>query len=217
MQDNRHITDGVLDALDQVFGFEGAHRAGHVLQAQGVKAHLDQVLAHFNVLFDGVHGALGVADAAGGYGPGRGVLLHGVQGGAQVAEVVQGVEDTDHVDTVLDAQFNELFHHVVMVVLVAQQVLAAQQHLQAGVGHVLADVPQPLKGIFIQIPQAAVERGAAPALNRVVSGLVHGGQDLFKVGIGQPGSHQGLICVTQDGFGELYFLHEPYAPIRLRF
>ena len=215
VQHDGHIAHGVLDALDQVLGFEGAHGTGHVLQAQGVKTHLHQVLAHLHVLLDGVHGALGIADAAGSHGPRRRILLHGVQGGAQVAEVVQRVEDPDHVDAVLDAQLHKLLHHVVMIVFVAQQVLSAQQHLQAGVGHILADVAQPLEGIFIQVPQAAVERGAAPALHRVVSGLVHRGQDLRKVGIGQPGGHQGLIRVPQDGFGELYFSHEPFSPIRL--
>ena len=212
---DRHIAHSILDALDQVLSFEGAHGTGHVLQAQRVKTHLDQVLAHLDVLLDGVHGALGIADAAGSHGPGRRVLLHGVQGGTQIAEVVQRVEDADHIDAVLDAQLDELLDHVVMIVLVTQQVLAAQQHLQAGIGHVLADVPQPLERILVQVPQAAVERGAAPALHRVVSGLVHCGQDLRKVGIGQPGGHQGLIRVPQDGFGELYFSHEPFSPIRL--
>ena len=153
-----------------------------------------------------MHGGLGIGDAAGGHGARGGVLLGGFQRGGDVAEVVQCVEDTQHVDAVLDGQLHELLHHIVMIVLVAQQVLAPQQHLQAGVGHGLADLAQTLPGIFVQVAQAAVEGGAAPALHGVVAGLVHGGQDLGKIGEGHTGGHQGLVGITNDGFSELDFL-----------
>ena len=196
MQDDGHFADGVLDALDEALCLIGAHGARHILQADGVEAHLLELLAHLHVLGHGVHGALGVGDAAGSHGAGGGVLLGGLQGGLDVAEVVESIEDTDHVDAVLDGQLYKLFHHVVVVVLVAKQVLAAQEHLQPGVGHVLADVAQPLPGILPQVAQAGVEGGAAPALHRVIAGLVHGGQDVGIVGVGQAGGHQGLVGVT---------------------
>ena len=196
----------VLDALEQILGFLGAHGACHVLQADGVKAHTLELFAHLGVLGGGVYGALGVGDAAGSHGVGGGVLLGSLQSGADVAEIVQSVEDTQHVNAVLDGQLYKLFHHIVVVVLVAQQVLATEQHLQPGVGHVLADVPQALPGIFVQVAQAAVKGSAAPALYRVVTGLVHGGQDAFVVRVGQTGGHQGLVGITKDGFSELDFL-----------
>ena len=149
-----------------------------------------------------MHGALGVGDAAGGHGALVGVLLGGLQGGLDVAEGVEGVEDADHVDAVLDGQLHELLHHVIVVVLVAQQVLAPEQHLQPGVGHILADIAQPLPGVLPQVAQAGVEGGSAPALHRVVAGLVHGGQDVGVVGVGQTGGHQGLVGVTENGLRE---------------
>ena len=203
MQDDGHVADGVLDALDEALGLVGAHGARHVLQADGVEAHLLQLLAHLHILGDGVHGALGVGDAAGGHGALVGVLLGGLQGGLDVAEVVEGVEDADHIDAVLDGQLHEFLHHVVVVVLIAQQVLAPEQHLQPGVGHVLADVAQPLPGVLPQVAQAGVEGGAAPALHRVVPGLVHGGQDVGVVGVGQTGGHQGLVGVAQHSLCDL--------------
>ena len=134
-----------------------------------------------------------------------GILLDGLERSLQIAEIVQGVEDADDVDAVLDGQLDELLDHVVVVVLVAQQVLAAQQHLQAGVGHMLLDVAQPLPGILAQIAEAGIEGGAAPALDGVIAGLVHGFEDVLIVGIGQAGGHQGLVGVTQDGFRDLHF------------
>ena len=99
-----------------------------------------------------------------------------------------------------------LLHHVIVIVLVAQQVLATQQHLQLGVGHGLAELPQTLPGILVQVPQAAVEGSAAPALHGVVTGLVHGGQDALHIGKGHTGGHQGLVGIPQDGFSKTDFL-----------
>ncbi len=205
MQNDGHVGQGLLDALDQMLGLIGAHGAGHILEADGLKAHLFKLLAHLNVLVHGVHGTLRVGDAARGDDVPvvlLGVGLHSLEGGFDVAEVVERVEDADDVDAVLDGQLYELLHHVVVIVLVAQQVLAAQQHLQLGVGHVLADVAQTLPGILAQVAQAGVEGGAAPALHRIVPGLIHGLEDVLKIGIGQTGRHQGLVGVTQDSFGD---------------
>jgi len=196
----------VLDALEQLLSLVGAHGTGHILQADGIEAHALQLLAHLGILGGGVHGGLGVGNAAGSHGVGGGVLLGSLQSGADVAEIVQCVEDTQHVDAVLDGQLHELLHNVVVIVLVTQQVLAAQQHLEPGVRHSLAESAQALPGIFVQVTQAAVKGSAAPALDGIVAGLIHGGQDALHIGKSHTGSHQRLVCITKDGFSELDFL-----------
>ena len=205
VQDERHVADGVLHALDQVLSLVGAHGAGHVLEADGVKAHFLEKLAHLDILPHRMDRALGVADAAGCDGALGGVLFRGLEGGFDVAEVVEGVKDADDVDAVFDAQLDKLLHHVVVVVLVAQQVLAAQKHLQAGVRHVFADVPQTLPGVFSQIAQAGVEGGSAPALHAVIAGLVHLGQNAGVVGVGQAGGHEGLVRVAKNCLRKSHF------------
>ncbi|MNN70617.1 hypothetical protein D3C81_1864850 [compost metagenome] len=55
-------------------------------------------------------------------------------GHAQVTHIVHGVEDAEHVNAVDGGLGDKGFDHVIAVMAVAQQVLAAQQHLQAGVG-----------------------------------------------------------------------------------
>ena len=192
--------DGLLQLLHQLIGGVGLEQAGHVLDADGVDAHLLQRLGILAEILVVMHRAEGVADAA----LHMGLFLDGrLDGSLQVAGVVQGVEDAQDVDAVLDGKLHELLHHVVMVVLVAQQVLAAQEHLQLGVGHVLADVAQALPGILAQVAQAGVEGGTAPALHGVVAGLIHFGQDGFIIGVGQAGGHQGLVGITQNGFSKL--------------
>ena len=207
VQDQGDIADGVLDALDEVLGLIRAHGTGHVLQADGIEAHVLELLAHLDIFFNRVDRALRVGDAAGRDGVLGGVLLGGLERGGDVAEVVQCVEDTQDVDAVLDGQFDELLDDIVMVVLVAEQVLAAQQHLQLGVGHGLADIAQSLPRILAQIAQAGIERRAAPAFHGVIAGLVHFGQDLGKIGIRKTGRHQRLVGITKDSFSNLNFFH----------
>ena len=207
VQDQGDIADGVLDALDEVLGLIRAHGAGHVLQADGIEAHVLELLAHLDIFFNRMDRALRVGDAAGRDGVLGGVLLGGLERGGDVAEVVQRVEDTQDVDAVLDGQLDELLDDVVMIVLVAEQVLAAKQHLQLGVGHGLADIAQSLPGILAQVTQAGVERRAAPAFHRIVAGLVHFRQDIGKIGIRKTGRHQRLVGITKDSFSNLNFFH----------
>jgi hypothetical protein len=74
-------------------------------------------------------------------------------GGLVVADVVEGVEDAEDVHAVLRRLVHEAAHDVVAVVPVADDVLAAQQHLQRGAHDVLLDEPQTLPGILVEKPQ----------------------------------------------------------------
>ena len=94
-----------------------------------------------------------------------------------------------------------------MIVLVAKQVLAAKEHLQLRVGHQSADIAQALPRILAEIAKAGVERRAAPALDRIITGLVHFGKNFLKIGVRQTGCHQGLIRITKDSFSDLNFFH----------
>ena len=69
-----------------------------------------------------------VADRALGVAAG---LLHGLDRGLEVPQVVEGVEDAEDVHAVLDGELAELLDDVVRVVAVADDVLPAQQHLQS--------------------------------------------------------------------------------------
>ena len=55
---------------------------------------------------------------------------------------------------------------------ISEQVLAAQQHLQLGVLDVCANGAQALPWVLVQVAQAAVERGAAPDLERLEAASV---------------------------------------------
>ena len=161
--------DGHLDLLDQggdeLLRGDRREDAGHVLDDERVDAHLDLLLGDLDELLDGVDRADRVAEGALGVAA---VLLHRLEGGAQVAGVVERVEDAEDVHPVVAGHADEALDQVVGVVLVAEHVLAAQQHLQRGLGAGL-DLAQALPRVLAQEAHADVEGGAAPDLQRVVA------------------------------------------------
>ena len=202
MQVDGHI-HGVLDGGHQIIGLLRTHDTGHVLDADGGSAHGLQLLDDLHILLQGVDGGGGVGDGAGGDGAG---LDGGFHGHLQVLGVVQRVEDADDVDAVFHGLLDKLLHEVIGIVGVTQHVLAPQQHLQLGVGHLGPDLPQPLPGILVQVAKADVEGGTAPALGGVVAGLVHGGENVLELGVRQPGGDERLVGVAQHGLYKLDFM-----------
>ncbi len=190
----------LLDAAHDVIGRLRLEQRGHVLQADRVAAHLHQALRHVDEALHGVQRADGVADRA------LGVLAgtaHGGDGVLQVADVVQGVEHAEHVHAVLGGLVDEAVDHAVLVMAVAEQVLAAQQHLQARVGQQAAESAQALPGVLVEEADAGVEGGAAPALDRPVAGAVDvlaRGDHVFE---GHAGGEQALVRVAQGEFGDV--------------
>ena len=188
--------DSSLDGLCQVISVLGSHDAGHVLDADGVNAHLLQVAAQLYEHIDVVDGRCCVAQCTLNMSTGLDGLINS---NFDVAQVVQRVEDTDDVDAVLNALADEGANDVIGIVLVTQQVLAAEQHLCLCVLEVLADCAQSLPGIFVEVTEAGVKCSAAPALDGVVAGLVNGVQDGLEVLDRHSCGDQRLVTIAQDG------------------
>ena len=192
--------DGGFQLPHQLVAGVGGQQAGHILDADGVGTHLLKGLGVGGEGLVGVHRAEGVADAALDMGP---LLVGRLDGGLQVAGVVQRVEDADDVDAIGHRLLHEVLHRVVGVGAVAQHVLAAEQHLQLLVGQLPAQDAQPVPRVLVQKADAAVEGRAAPALHREVGDLIHFGQDGTHLIHGHAGGQQGLMGVPQDHLGDL--------------
>ena len=197
--------DLLLEGRHQVIALLGAHDAGHVLDAQGLAAHGGDLLAQLDVEGKVVDGGEGVADGALGLGSGGEAGLHRR---LDIAHIVQRVEDADDVDAVFDGRGDKAADGVVRIVVVAQDVLPAQQHLEFGVLHVGLDGAQPFPRVLVQIAQAGVKGGPAPALDRVIAGLIHRVQDVDEVRGGHTGRHQRLLGVAQHRLGDVKLSHK---------
>ena len=127
-------------------------------------------------------------------------VLDRAHGVLEIAWVVERVENTEYVHTVFSGLLDELVNHHVLVVAVTEEILAAQQHLQATIRHQLAECPQALPGIFIKEADAGVKGCAAPALHTPKTGLVHFFTDIDHVFHSHSRCHEALMSVSERYF-----------------
>ena len=158
-----------LEGAHQFKDRRGAHQGGHVLDGDRLAAHRLQLLRLGHELIQRVDRRNRIADRALSMGP---AFHDGLDGGLDVAVVVERIEDAEYVYAVFDRLIHEAAQHVIAVMPITQNVLPAQQHLQRRVGDQLLDFAQALPRIFIQKAKAGVESRAAPALHGPVADLV---------------------------------------------
>ncbi|VUS91609.1 hypothetical protein SB6408_05733 [Klebsiella spallanzanii] len=84
---------------------------------------------------------------------------------------------------------------------VAEQVLAAQQHLQRGLRHGLFQLAQADPRVFAEKADAGVKGGAAPAFEGAVAHVVELSGNRQHIVKAQAGGEQGLVGVAQDDIG----------------
>ena len=203
-----HIYLG-LEALDERICVIGQQQVCHVLYADIVRTHLDQLFCQLYEVILVMYGAYGIA-----YGglADSAVLLGVFDCGFQIAYIVQCIEYANDINAVLDCLAAELLYNVVRIVLIAKYVLAAEEHLQLGVGQGLLELAETLPWILIEEAQAGVKGSAAPALQRVIANAVQylaGGEHIL-------GTHTGcglrLVRVAQYGIGYHQFVSHGAIP-----
>ena len=161
--------DARLDLLDDLVGGVGRQQSAHVFQANDLHAHVGELFRHMQKIIRRMHRTDGVTDRAFDQFAG---LETGFDGGLHVAHIVHGIEDAKHVDAVGGSALHEGLDDIVGIVFVADHVLAAQEHLKAGLGHGRAQFAQALPGAFFEKAQRRVESRAAPGFQRPVADIV---------------------------------------------
>ena len=153
-----------------------------------------------------MHGADGVAYGRFAYSA---VFLCILYGGFKIAHVVKSIKYPYDVNAVLYRLAAELLHDVVGIMLIAQYILAAEKHLQFGIGQRLFKLPQPVPRILVEEAEACVKRGSAPALQGPIANAVQHfacGKHIFRA---HTGGSLGLMRVPQYSVGNKYFLAHP--------
>ena len=142
-----------------------AQQARHVLDREHVHTGFDELLGEAQVVVERVALLAGVGEIArvtdGSLRDGAGFERRG-DGDPHRLGVVERIEDAEDVDPRIDRLGDERTHERVGVGLVAEQVAAAQQHLQADVRHRLAQAHEAVPRILGEESQRDVERRAAP-------------------------------------------------------
>ena len=129
----------------------------------------------------------------------------GANGSFQVPCIVQCIENTNNINTVRDRFLYEVFHDVVGIMTVAEDVLSTEQHLQFCVFNVAANGAETLPRIFVEEAQAGIKGGTAPCFQSVIADFIEVFEDREHFFRRHTGRGKRLMRVTQDGFGNQYF------------
>ena len=206
--------DGQADLLAQrradALGAVRGEHARHVLDADGVRAEVLPLLRVLDVAVERVHRAHRVGDASLEMGPG---LLDGLGAIHDVADVVERVEDAEHVHAIAMRGLEEPRHDVLRVMVVSHEVLTTGEHGERCLGAMLLDGAQALPRVLIQKAQACVERRTAPSLERPIADLVHLVQDGQHIAGLHPSRPQRLMRVAQGGVHDMERSHICLPPL----
>ena len=207
----------VLQAGDQNLCGVRLEQAGHILDGDGVAAHLLQFLGHVNIVLQGVvTRSIGdLASVADGAFYELVLLQSFVNGDFHAGQPVQGVEDTEHVNAALGGQTDEFTDDVIGIAGVAHGVGAAQQHLEGDIGDLTTEPIQTFPGRFVQETVCHIEGSAAPHLQgeAVCQDLSHSRCALDHITSTHTGGQQALMGVTAGGVSDqqLLLIQHPLA------
>ena len=128
MQVNRCL-DVRFQRLNEIVSIIRSYQSCHIFDANAIRAHIFELLSFLHIIIDVIyfsaHALFGqrIADCALKVFL---ILLNYLHCGGEITEVVQSVKDSEYIDAVITSTLSECFHHVVGIVLIANEVLSAQ-------------------------------------------------------------------------------------------
>ena len=196
--------DLVLERGDQLFSRVGFQKAGHILDAQDMRAALFDLLGEVHIVVQRILVTLGVEDIARVADRSLAQLAlveYLVHRDLHAGQPVERVEYAEHVNAGLCGFLDERAHQIVRVVGIAHKARAAQQHLEWDVRDLLAQQLEALPRRLVQEAIGRVERRAAPAFEReaVIQDLRRAARRADHIAGAHTGRKQGLVRVAHGG------------------
>ena len=205
MEMQRNFGD-LLQGCYQFIGVIRGYQACHILDTEGVRAHLFDNLRLLYIVLEVVHFTAhtplgqGVADAALDVLAG---FLDGPEGRLEVSRIVNRIENPEDVQTAFACVEAELSHDVISIVSVANDVLTAKEHHQFGVGHQLSQLYQSRPGVFIQKSGRYVKGGTTPDFHAEPTNFIHRFRNGDHVLRSHSGRQRRLVTITKSCIRDL--------------
>lgn len=143
---------------------------GHVLDGQDVDSLCNKLIDKVEVVLQVVLGLLGVGNVSGVTDDGlddTSSLLGGIDSELHVVDIVERVEYSEDVESVLDGLFAKVVDGIVRVRRVADSVGTSDESLEGNVGDQLSQCPQSLPRVLVQEPHRNVKGGTTPTFQGI--------------------------------------------------
>ena len=189
-----HLHD-LLERGDELPGRLRAQQARGVLDHDLVAAHVDQALGERAPQLDAVRGRHRVTQGS------LHLLLRlqrGTDRGFHVAQVVEGVENSEHVDALFGRVLDEELDDIVGEVAIRNQVLTADQRLDRRVRGRFVQLAQ-VGPWILAAPHLGLEGRPAERLHGDEAETIHLGRDGHDLVAAQMAAEQRLLRVAESG------------------
>ncbi len=136
------------------------------------------------------------------------VLLTALYSLLHISRIVERVEDTQDIATVLYRLLDKFVDHVICIMLISKDILTSEKHLQLGLRHSLFQSSQSLPWVLVEESKTGVKRSSAPALDRIITCVVKFFTHRQHLVQSHTGSRLRLVSVTQNSLCN--FNHNKY-------
>ena len=120
----------LLQGFDKVIRFIRRQKTGHILDANRICPHFLDALCQPHPVFERVGISEGIRQRNLCF---RSLFLAGIDSCLQIAEIIQAVKNAKNINTVCDGFLYEVLDHIIRIMIIAQDILTAEQHLQLSV------------------------------------------------------------------------------------
>ena len=163
-------TDFSIECLNDALSAIRSKHARHVLDSNGVSAKILKLLAIFKEAIERMNWRKRIGNSAFEVAA---TCLDGLSIVYHIADIVQRVENAEHVNAVAMSSSDEAVNNIFGIMLVTHQVLSTGQHGKTRVGGFRLDRAQAIPRVFVEEAQAGVERRTAPSLDSPITYAIH--------------------------------------------
>lgn len=215
---DRKVRVPLSDRSNQKGGGVRLEDTSHILDTQNIDVKLDQLVNQVNVVFEVVllvgvqhvsrnaHSTLGNTTS----------LLNSLDTDLELVDIVQGIENTEDINTVLLGLLNKVFNSIVGERRVSNAVGTTEKHLERNVRNKLSHLAETVPGVLVEESHGDVKGSTTPALQTVevgqgVAGLLGNAEKVNSsdtsgkqrlVSISPGGVHEQTTLVLANGLGE---------------
>ena len=161
-----------LQLANQILSYIRLQQTRHILDADGMNTHLLQLLSQLYESLIGMEWTYSIYKTAL-YMWLLLCLQCCINSCTQISNIVQCIKNTEYTNAMLRSLSYESTNHIIRIVVVTQQILATQQHLDRSIQMCLQGI-KTLPRILIQETQASIISCTAPCLKSIVADFVQG-------------------------------------------
>ena len=129
-------TGSFLQCTHQFICSIGSQKTRHILDTQGICAHIFDSSGNVSPVIQSIGITQSIAECDLGMAL---FLLRSFYCRLQIPDIIQTVKNTNNINTVCNGLLYEVFHYIICIMIITQDILSAEQHLQLGI---LKSIPQ---------------------------------------------------------------------------